>query len=99
MREPADSEVGQVRQLLLVLELHEVEADYGSGRPVEERREGGDEEDHQSSELPDDGEGHGRGYDRGLARGCGSEGEGGGDRTGAARGQKSDGRAGELRLH
>jgi DNA topoisomerase-1 len=37
----ADSEVGQVRQLLLVLELHEGEADDGGAGAVEEGPEGG----------------------------------------------------------
>ena len=43
----ADSEVGQVRQLLLVQQLHQGEADDGCGGAVEEGPEGGDEEGHE----------------------------------------------------
>ena len=42
VRESADSEVGQVRQLLFVQQLHEGEADDGGGGTVEEGSEGGD---------------------------------------------------------
>ena len=49
VRQPAGSEVGQVRQLLLVLELHQEEAGDGGGGAVEEGSEGGDEEDHQGA--------------------------------------------------
>ncbi len=76
---PLVSEVGQVRQLLLVLELHQGEADYGGCWSVEEGLEGGGEEDHQGVELPHDGEGDGRRCDRVLEGRCRCEGDGCGD--------------------
>jgi len=52
VREPAVFEVGQVRELLFLLELQPAEADYCVCRTVEEGRQGGDEEDHKALSFP-----------------------------------------------
>ena len=95
----ADSEVGQVRELLLVLELLEGEADDGGGGAVEEGSEDGAEEDHEGVDLPDHREGDDRGCGRVFEGGRTTEGVGGGDRRGDGAGQEGHGGAVQLRLH
>ena len=103
VRQPAGAEVGQVWQLLLLLELYEEEAGDGGAGAVEEGPQGGDEEDHQGAALPYDGPGdrgrhervrEGRRGREGI--GCGHWGGGGGR---GGQGAEGGGRAGELRLH
>ena len=73
---PLYSEVGQVRQLLLLLQLLQGEADYRSRRAVEEGPESSDEEDHEGAALSHDGARDRGRHQRLLQGGRGREGDG-----------------------